>query len=521
MTLRRSTRAALGILALSASGSLLGCDPGYRVIIDDPIDETPPDPGTVACADMPACDPDIHVDPEGSALVITDPEVLAKVPLQRVIDQINQQSGLSTDAKTTMQRLFDTMNDTAGAKFTSTFHCDDPSNPAFQLKTEDTFTCPRAEGALASSEGFFTEGDPDHFFPVAIVHRFDLLPLDGSRCGQYRIVYAKESGLTDPNNRVFLIFEAALLNPAPGCIQSCYPVAALLKGLEGKPAAEVAAQIDTLFFTGIGDFMPVVHPMHYGLGTEDTGYGGLEGGQVRVSMHMEDPWDMRELRLGLSPQADDVVFVPATVKNSPAAASFDPLSASYGAELVRSQLLPLSLPALASTELTGIQMFTPIEVNGVESVLAGEKKSDYLAAATAGGDTSLTGSIDTMLSDGGFGADCPPEDPLNAEAILRRATALSCAGCHAPAEMLGPTRSIGCGLTWPDSIGQAHVTEQGELSPALREVFLPHRAKVLETYLQACDIDAIYGNLQTGAPDGSFEKRMLPARRTLGGSTTH
>jgi hypothetical protein len=33
------------------------------------------------------------------------------------------------------------------------------------------------------------------------------------------------------------------------------------------------------------------------------------------------------------------------------------------------------------------------------------------------------------------------------------------------------------------------------LSPALTGVFLPRRAKVLTTYLQGCDMDAILANL--------------------------
>lgn len=431
MTLRRSTHAAFGILTLCALGAFLGCD-GWDGPYPGP-DEIPPEPDPFAqCAAMPACDSSITVDADGPALLITDPVVLAKVPLERVIDQINEAGGMDVEATLTMQRLFDTMNDTAGGRFTDTFHCDDLNNPAFQTKAEDTFTCPRAEGALADSEGFFKEGDPDFFFPVAIVNRFDLTPLDGTRCGQYRIIYAKQSGLTDPANRVFLIFEAAVMSPTPGCLESCRPIADFLKGLEGGSSDDVAAQIEHFFFTGISSFLPVVHPMHYGIMGEDEGYGGHEGGQIRVSMHMEDPWDMREMRLGTSPSGDEMMVVPATVKNSPAAAFFDPTNPSWTAEVIRNELLPLSLPGLASDELTGIQMFTPGHANGVESVLAGEKKNDYYAAATQGGDTSLVESIDAMIANGDYNAGCPSGDPLDAEAILKRATALSCAGCHAP-----------------------------------------------------------------------------------------
>lgn len=521
MTMRRSTHVALGLVTLAALGAFLGCDaPHYPYPYDPGVGGSPPEPDPFPqCGAAPACDSGITVSADSPALMITDPAVLAKVPLKRVLDQLIEIGAAPVDATETMQRLFDTMNDTAGGRFPDAFHCDDPTSPAFQTKAEDTFTCPRAEGTLADSEGFFTEGDPDYFFPVAIVNRFDLTPLDGSRCGQYRIIYAKQSGLTDPANRVFLIFESALVSPMPGCLESCRPVAEFLKGLEGGTTEELAQKIDDLYFTGIDGFFPAVHPMQYGLMGDDQGYGGHEGGQIRVSMHMEDPWDMREMRLGPGPDGSGVQVVPATVKNSPAAAFFDPSNPSWSAEMVRTQLVPMSLPGLAMDDVAAIQMFTPIEVNGVESVLAGEKKNDYYAAATQSGDTSFVESIDAMITSSGYGAGCPSDDPFDAEAVLRRATALSCAGCHAPSELLGPERSIGCGLTWPDSIGQAHVTEKGEVSPALKEVFLPHRAEVLQTFLQACDLDAINGNFQGG---GEPPMKALPAPdATLGGSQTH
>lgn len=529
MTLRRSRHAAIALLALSALGALAGCEaPGHILIItpgesDPPPDDFPPDDtspiGDPACSSMPACDADVHVDAGGPALFITDPEVLAKVPLERVVTQILEKNGSTLAPLEMMQRLFDTMNDTAGAQLAGAFHCDDAGQPALQFQNGDTFTCPRAEGALAASEGFFQAGHPDSFFPVAIVDRFDLTPVDGTTCGQARIVYAKQSGLTDPNNRVFLIFEAALMNPMPGCLETCRPVAAFWKGLEGKTPTEIAAEIDHFFFTGLDGFFPVVHPQHFGIfGGGDGGYGH-EGGQLRVSMHMEDPWDIREMVLGKNPADGEIVFTPTSVKNNPAPALFDPASAGWPSDLLRAELLSNSLPGLAAGDVTSLAMFIPNETNAVESVLGGEKINDYHAAATASGDTSFLQAIDAALSAGGYGADCPPGDPLDAEAILKRATALSCAGCHAPKELLGETRSLGCGLTWPESIGQVHVTETSELSPALKEVFLPRRAQVMETFLQACDMDAILGSLPPASP-GGLKKQLSPGR-TLGGGRTH
>ena len=47
-------------------------------------------------------------------------------------------------------------------------------------------------------------------------------------------------------------------------------------------------------------------------------------------------------------------------------------------------------------------------------------------------------------------------------------------------------------------LGQVHIDEKGNLSPALKELFLPHRAEMLSTFLQSCDEDAIRRNLRGG-----------------------
>jgi hypothetical protein len=63
--------------------------------------------------------------------------------------------------------------------------------------------------------------------------------------------------------------------------------------------------------------------------------------------------------------------------------------------------------------------------------------------------------------------------------------ALVSAACSAPA-----------GQQQPKSLGTTHIDEQGALSDALTQVYLPQRAQVLSTYLQACDAAAIERNLQ-------------------------
>ncbi len=482
-----------------------------------------PEPAT--CPAAPACDAGIAVKADGPALMITDPAVLAAFPLEKVISQLTAYEGVVVAPEVMLQRLFDTMNTTEGGKFDDVFHCDSLDGPAAQNQTADPFTCPRAEGKLASSTGFFKPGDPDSFFPVAIVNRFDLTPVDGSRCGQYRIIYAKTSGLTDPNNRVFMIFEAALQNPLPGCLETCRPIAQLWQGLEGKSTEAITSELETFFFDGLPGYRAVIHPENYGLGIQAQGYGGAEPGQIRLSMHMEDSWDMREVHFDLQSASGQPLFLQNSVKNNPSVALFDSQSAAASTgEWYRQQFMWQELPALSGKDLTHVQMFTNPQFNGNESMLSGDKKNDYFAAATKSGDMTFVDELNAQIQATGFGADCPADDPLDAEAILHRATVLSCAGCHAPKELIGESRSLGCGLTWPDSIGQSHVTEKGERSPALKDVFLPHRADVLATFLQACDWQKIGENLQPSPQGQGGDKKVKSADgavRTLGGSASH
>jgi hypothetical protein len=538
-------------VAALAAGCVLGCQgqgggggevgsPGLPGLPDPNKPGTNPDdplPNPDAtCKTAPACDASITVDPNGPALLSTDPEVLAQFPLEDVLSQILQFQGVATTPQTMMQRMFDTMNTEQGRKFDDVFHCDSPDNPGIAFKADDSFSCPRAEGVLASSTGFFKAGDPDSFIPVAVVNRFDLTPVDGSRCGQYRIVYAKASGLSDPNNRVFLILEAALSNPMPGCLESCRPVASFWKGLEGRTPTEIAHQLRSFFFEGLPGFKPVIHPLHYGFGVAAQGYGGTEPGQIRLSLHMEENWALRELHMDQSPKSGDPMFVLSTVKNNPTASLFDPSAAQNGVgDAFRQQFVFNELLSLSAKDLTGVRMFTSPEFNADESMLGGVKKNDYLTSATHAGDTTFVDSINEQIAAQQLGLACPAGDPLDGAAVIKRATTQSCAGCHAPKDFLGPSLGIGCGLTWPDSLGQSHINEKREISPALKQVFLPRRAEVLQTFLQACDPQAIQSDLQPIPPGGKFEgdanggpppnkdvsHDATAAVRTLGGSSTH
>jgi len=70
---------------------------------------------------------------------------------------------------------------------------------------------------------------------------------------------------------------------------------------------------------------------------------------------------------------------------------------------------------------------------------------------------------------------------LTPDEVINRAGATTCGGCHrfSRGKPVSPT------LNWPADAGFVHVTELGELSLALTDVFLPAREQVLENFV--CD----------------------------------
>ncbi|MDI1451029.1 hypothetical protein [Polyangium sp. 6x1] len=496
--------AAVAVLALAGCGMQTegGIVPSSSG--EPPVELPPPDLPDVPPVEYPqppTCNPDISVAANSRALVVRDPAVLARFSLERVLTQLVTIAGEDTAPADLVRRLFDAQNPAAEGVFSDNPHCDDPDNAAF--KNGAALFCPRAEGALASSAGLFEAGHPDSFVPVAIVNRFDLTPQSGATCGEHRIVYAKTSGRTDPANRVFLIFEAALPNPTGmDVLGGCRPVAETWASLGDEADLEVvAAKLEELFFDGLPGFLPVVHPDHYGaVSTEEDPYSATRG-QVRVSQQMQEPWEMREYHLKRTPLASmelELTFQPVTVKNNPLPDLFDRANTSETAVSFRSEFVNNNLWDLAQTEFPKVRMRTGKQFNMGESLVSGDASVDYASRAFGVEGSDFASEIQLGLDLYKLGQDCPPDDPLTPEAVLHRATSLTCAGCHAPQRFLGPDRSLGCGLTFPSTLGEVHIDENGTLSEALTDVFLPRRAEVLSTYLKACDVAAIMNNFEQG-----------------------
>ncbi|MFT3767252.1 MAG: hypothetical protein QM820_17275 [Minicystis sp.] len=454
---RRAVPLTLASLSTLAAGLSACADIGP----DEPIAE----------AAAAVCTPPASVDPARS-LFVTDLPTMSKFGFQRVMDALITTAGVAPQTSLQLyQQWWDLNNDAAHGASASNPHCDDNGGTVNGFPVE----CPRQEGALAFTNPF-TAGK-DHYTPVGVVNRFDLAPADGAHCGQYRVVFGKDSGKTNGADRNFIIFEAVLPNPDPAAgLAACLPVAQFWADLSSDGSATSrAAKIESFFFTGLPGFEPVIHANHYGLVAPT--------GQIRTNQFMASTggqqWELREYRLR-EPCTDGTCTLKmkmATVKTNP----FGTLFAGTDADSLAFQAAFLKqVPKLAAaTEPNGVAMTIANAFNAGES-REQDTSSQYEFQASA----SYANQIQSKLVSIG--------STLSSTELLRRASTQACAGCHKTES----NASMG-GFNWPPSLGFTHVDENRNLSAALTGTFLPHRADVLITFIT----NQCSGTAVSGSPD--------------------
>ncbi len=432
------------------------------VIYDEPglpVATCPPPPGT-------------RPDP---TVVNTDPFVLARFPLQRVVDQLITLSGVSGQTGTQLyKQLWDSIDKSSNALFPGTPHCDDGiGNFPF-----DAGDCPRSEAQLKNTT-------PPTFRPIALFNRFDLAPKSAENCGEYRIIYAQNGG--PPFGRNFVIFEGVLPNPDPSCgIESCRPVVKFWESLASFDPNTAAGQqaladkLDQFYFAGLPGFQPVVHPDHYGA-SGGSGYGtGPSGGQIRLNMFVGGPWQLREHHLvrqctsKLSTSCR-LVMQPVTVKNNPFRELFKATSAWPLTSPFELGDFPPNVRTLADNDVNLIGMSTLDQYNAPQST-SQSVLHDYKFQYDQGGPPN---AFTTAVSQEITNINRPDLTPHD---IMTRATTQSCAGCHQLTNNLPLSNDGTGGPIWPSSLGFVHVDEQSRLSPALWCSFLPFRKKVLDNF---------------------------------------
>jgi hypothetical protein len=423
------------------------------------------------------------------SLVVTDPAILARFPLSRTLDAIRASGQRQLGPHATVDR---TWNNTTmfQAWFRDNFGtsaCLHPNVNSFGFG----MVCPRPEERLATQDPFAPNA-PVTFEPIGLFNRFDLMPSDGRTCGEYRIVYAmRRRGPSTIGGRGFMIFEGVLPNPdsATG-VEGCVGVARFWQALSADASVTSRAdKLERFYYTGgtVRGFGPVV---------DASNYGGLFGGQVRTNMFVDSrEWNLGEFvvrgfgtPVGTS-QNVRIQFVRTFVADNPAEELFAGTRPSHVATA--------AFPTLfAAPDLNSIAMSTSyiptrgLNMNEFESS-ASSGAVIYRNFANANMRATIQAELTRLRS------------PLTVDNILDRASTQTCGGCHA----LAAGRQLGGGLRWPSALF-VHIDESGNLSPALTQVFLPHRLATLEAFINAREtasgpLSSTAGEAITGRPAGS------------------
>ena len=464
----------------------------------------PPFPFPELCL-LPPATTGADIDPHRSLFVHDRPTLVGRdFSLRRTLTQIaNQVAPIvpGTTAVTIFRQLWDTQNVPPGVVPASP-HCTGTLN-GFPIN------CPRNEGSEAVGTDAQIATRMGEYVPIALVNRLDLAHQGWRNCGEHRIVYGKDPAGIGKN---FIIFEAVLPNPRPGCREGCVPVAEFWKSLSAiNDPVDRARRLEEFYYVGLPGFRPVVHVSHYDASGVTSSYGSSGSGQIRTNQFLQtggfQPWLLKEFKTvidcGVAPCRFDIV--PTMVRVNPHGTLWNADNLSAPGVDFRADTL-LQTAQLGSGNLSGISYAVDLANDAGQSMsLAGPGFVDnYRTQMNAAADPSFRIALIT-------GA-------LTANQMANRAMTQSCAGCHQPTTFgLQVANSIGLVLTppgsavpiidhWPGVIaaGFAHTdvpvtirpelaanpaafgAGQGhELSPALLDFFLPDRENFLLAQLNA------------------------------------
>jgi hypothetical protein len=419
------------------------------------------------------------IDPRRT-LAVTERSILANFPIADTFDRLAAQSGGFTGTQL-FRQLWDTQNPAPGQTdlhaVTNYEHCSDNGNTVNGFP----YTCRTGEG----QEALLTTSRST-YEAVGLYNRFDLAPVDGSNCGEYRIVYAKRSG-----GRNLLILEAVLPNPNPVAgIEGCRAIANFWRNLsDDASVTSRAAKLRSFYFEGRNgpngaqlSPIPVIH-------IDNLGNRATNTGQVRTNSFLNFPWMLREFKLQRTCSTCAARFKPVTVKTNPFGGLFngtDTRSIQFQNHFLT------QVPSLAVNNVNTFNYTVPDTFNSGQSDAQNTNGQSSYVNLFSSAPTSFRQGIQDRLT--AMGSTLTPNQ------IVARAEALSCAGCHS----LSSNMDLGGGITFPSphpSPSFVHSTEfteagpEGErfqISPALTGTFLPHRQGVLASYLDTPVRDAVF-----------------------------
>ena len=405
------------------------------------------------------------------SFAITDHAVLDGFTFERVMLTLAERSGVpGLTGKKLFQQWLDTQNPKPGLVVPDAPHCDD-----FTVEGKAAFNgcprrCPTPEGKFATIDPF----GPRQFIPLAIINRFAMAASDASHCGQYRLIFARDTGRPAPQADVLhIIFEGVLPNPQPQMgLAACRPVAEFWANLSANGSiADRRAKLEEFFFNGLPGFAPVVHP---------DSYGSVSGGGVRT-FHYTPSANGRpqfyQFRL------EKGVMQPDVLQNMPMARFFDARNDSAIARRFRESFVN-QIQTLAIADRNRYFMDVPHEFLIAESdPTDGEPQFLFVPSFLSGLATreglEFNSKIEAELKRIG--------SPLKPLEMIYRAQSLNCFGCHSTGVVniqLGPPPAF----AFLQHVNE-HFQEPGEagrryaISQTMREVFIPHRMEILRNFL--------------------------------------
>jgi hypothetical protein len=397
------------------------------------------------------------------SIFVSDVETVSKIKFSEVMDQLVKQSG---DPLLTKQILFRQWWDSAGQRPGLGLgpHCDDESTPApaagiatftaLSALNNLPYRCPRLEVAETANDPFANEVDAnkDAYSAIAFSNRFDLASPPND-CGEYRIVFARNSGRSDPLNRNLIIFEARVPNPKPADgLNGCRPILDFWHGLSDPMigAADRGGRLRDFYLNGLpaAGVGPIVHVDHYTFGT----------GQIRTNQFMlndADPrfpippfdWTLREFKTFKT--NGTLIITPDSVKTNPgnllfAAGTTDVRVGSLNQD-IRAQMKGIlggAGPAGGVDDVNSIGFqATGQGVNAFESDESNPDLGDIATAYAPGGteNPGLRSNIQSILN-----VAAPTLTPLN---VVNRLRTQTCAGCH---QYSDNDHGLGGKAVWPN-----------------------------------------------------------------------
>lgn len=393
------------------------------------------------------------------SLLETNQVAVSTFSLEQALSAAQQNSGIAPDPVNLYQRLIDTYASAQNARLSDAAHCGDETTDGAPSLNGYPIRCDRLEHQQIDNIG--------SWFPIAVVNRLDLAPTDGAHCGQQRLIFANNAPIG--NGRMFIIIEAQIPNPNPGCgVSACRPIAdfwaAQSQIADAKERGTRLAQAfllgsSELAASGFGPFLSV----------ENLGVGS---GNIRTNNFDDFEWTLREFKL-----ANDgglVRVAPFPLDSAPHGALWNDTQFFAAGEQCRSSFLDA---------VGGLLSNDPAEMAFIVAApcLDAESPNDSLTQNYPFHLSQGSGAFRSALEERLVGTGLTPED-----VAARAQFSGSCIGCHQEANGL----SLGQGVIAPNSNGFVQVDEQftedcGDgsqcfaASPALKDVFLPRRLRAM------------------------------------------